>query len=174
MRNRFGILVSFLAFLTCDAYAMTLIDSEAAFKQRCTELSTATLNLHVLLRAQNISCLSELAFACGAPNKAPTDDEFRAFTTSVLGAGFTAGQQSVLRRINFEAATFVLSQLKSSVTGDAADGAKKRVVYLFTNVLGSRTSSNNVVTFWLKLASMFACFFFVYPGFVHDTVFSSR
>ena len=105
--------------------AMTLIDSEAAFRQRCNELSTATLNLNDLLRAQNIASFSELAFACGAPNKAPTDDEFRAFTTSILGAGFTAGQQSILRRIHFEAATFVLSQLKSSVTGDAADGAKK-------------------------------------------------
>ena len=104
---------------------MTLIDSEAAFRQRCNELSTATLNLNDLLRAQNIASFSELAFACGAPNKAPTDDEFRAFTTSILGAGFTAGQQSILRRIHFEAATFVLSQLKSSVTGEAADGAKK-------------------------------------------------
>ena len=104
---------------------MTLIDSEAAFRQRCNELSTATLNLSDLLRAQNIASFSELAFACGAPNKAPTDDEFRAFTTSILGAGFTAGQQSILRRIHFEAATFVLSQLKSSVMGDAADGAKK-------------------------------------------------
>lgn len=104
---------------------MTLIDSEAAFQQRCSELSTTGLDLHALLRAQNITCFSELAFSCGAPNKAPTDDEFRALATQVLGAGYTAGQQSLLRRIHFEAATFVLSQLKSSVSGDATDGSKK-------------------------------------------------
>ena len=104
---------------------MTLIDSEAAFQQRCSELSTTGLDLHALLRAQNITCFSELAFSCGAPNKAPTDDEFRALATPVLGAGYTAGQQSLLRRIHFEAATFVLSQLKSSVSGDATDGSKK-------------------------------------------------
>ena len=104
---------------------MTLIDSEAAFQQRCSELSTAGLDLHALLRAQNITCFSELAFSCGAPNKAPTEDEFRALATQVLGAGYTAGQQSLLRRIHFEAATFVLSQLKSSVSGDATDGSKK-------------------------------------------------
>jgi len=104
---------------------MTLIDSEAAFKQRCAELPTTTLNLHALLNAQNISCFSELAFSCGAPNKAPTDEEFRNFPTQVLGDGFTAGQQSLLRRIHFEAATFVLSQPKSAVTSDSLDGAKK-------------------------------------------------
>ena len=104
---------------------MTLIDSEAAFKQRRAKLSTAALDLHTLLKAQSISCFSELAFACGAPNKAPTDDEFRTFSTQVLGDGYTAGQQSLLRRIHFEAATFVLSQLKTAVTSDALDGAKK-------------------------------------------------
>ena len=104
---------------------MTLVDSEAAFKQRCAELSPTTLDLHALLTAQNISCFSELAFSCGAPNKAPTEEEFRNFSTQVLGDGFTAGQQSLLRRIHFEAATLVLSQLKSAVTSDALDGAKK-------------------------------------------------
>jgi len=74
---------------------MTLVDSEAAFKQRCAELSTTTLDLHALLTAQNISCFSELAFSCGAPNKAPTDEEFRNFSMQVLGAGSTAGQQFV-------------------------------------------------------------------------------
>ena len=104
---------------------MTLIGFEAAFKQRCAELSSAALDLHALLRAQNITCFSELAFSCGAPNKAPTEEEFRALATQALGAGYTAGQQSLLRRIHFEAATFVLSQLKSSVSGDATDGSKK-------------------------------------------------
>jgi len=57
--------------------------------------------------------------------KAPADEEFRNVSTQVLGAGFTAGQQNLLRRIRFEAATFVLLQLKSAVTIDFLDGAKK-------------------------------------------------
>eukprot|EP00435_Cladocopium_sp_Y103_P033307 s2858_g8.t1 len=43
--------------------------------------------------------------------------------THKLGA--TAGQLSLLRRLHFEAATFVLSQLKSAVSSDATDGVKK-------------------------------------------------
>ena len=67
---------------------MTLVDPEAAFKKRCAELSTTMLDSRVLLTAQNISFSSELAFSCGAPNKAPTDEEFRKFSTQGLGAGF--------------------------------------------------------------------------------------
>ena len=104
---------------------MALTDSKAAFKQRCTELSTAAFNLHTLLTAQNIECFSELAFACGTPNKSPTDEEFRAFSNTVLGNGATQGHQSLLRRLHFEAATFVLSQLKTAVHGDPLDGSKK-------------------------------------------------
>jgi hypothetical protein len=88
---------------------MTLVDPEAAFKKRCAELSTTMLDLHVLLTAQNISFSSELAFSCGAPNEAPTDEEFKNFSMKVLGAGFTARQQSWSRRNIFEAATFVPS-----------------------------------------------------------------
>jgi hypothetical protein len=42
-----------------------------------------------------------------------------------LGAGFTAEQQSLLRRIHFGAATFVFSQIKSAVTSYALVDAKK-------------------------------------------------
>ena len=104
---------------------MALIDSKAAFKQRCAELSTTALDLHSLLTAQHIECFSELAFACGTPNKSPTDDEFRNFSNSVLGNGASQGHQSLLRRLHFEAATFVLSQLKTAVHGDPLDGSKK-------------------------------------------------
>ena len=83
------------------------------------------MNLHTALTAQNIECFSELAFACGTPNKAPTDEEFRAFSDAVLGNGATQGHQSLLRRLHFGAATFVLSQLKTAVHGDPRDGSKK-------------------------------------------------
>ena len=104
---------------------MTLIDSKAAFRQRCVELSTATTSLFDLLAAQNISSFSELAFACGTPNRAPTDEEFKTLSDSVLGGGATAGQSSLLRRLHFESATLVLSHLKTSVNSETIDGVRK-------------------------------------------------
>ena len=86
---------------------MTLIDSKAAFHQRCAEVSTAATSLFDLLAAQNVSSFSELAFACGIPNRASSDDEFKTFADSVLRRGATAGQNSLLRRLHFEAATLV-------------------------------------------------------------------
>ena len=104
---------------------MTLIDSKATFRQRCAELSTAATLLFDLLAAQNISSFSELAFACGTPNRAPNDDEFRTFADSVLGGGATAGQNSLLRRLHFEAATLVLSHLKTTVNSETIEGVRK-------------------------------------------------
>ena len=104
---------------------MTLIDSKAAFRQRCVELSTATTSLFDLLAAQNISSFSELGFACGTPNRAPTDEEFKALSDSVLGGGATAGQSSLLRRLHFESATLVLSHLKTAVNSETIDGIRK-------------------------------------------------
>lgn len=100
------------------------VDSSAAFSQRCSELSTPTLNLGELLKAQNIQTFSELAYACGTPNRPPSDAEFQALSDTVLGAGSTMGRIGLLRRLHFEASTLVLSQLKSTVTGDA-DGARR-------------------------------------------------
>jgi hypothetical protein len=64
---------------------MSLIDSKAAFRQRCGELSTASISLFDLLAAQSINCLSELAFSCGTPNRPPSDEECKALSDSVLG-----------------------------------------------------------------------------------------
>jgi predicted ATPase len=78
-----------------------------------------------LLAAQNISSFSELGFACGTPNRAPTDEEFKALSDTVLGGGATAGQSSLLRRLHFESATLVLSHLKTAVNSETIDGIRK-------------------------------------------------
>ncbi|CAL1136347.1 unnamed protein product [Cladocopium goreaui] len=104
---------------------MSLIDSKAAFQQRCGELSTTTISLFDQLAAQNISSFSELAFECGTPNRPPSDEEFKALADSVLGGGASAGQTGLLRRLHFEAATLVLSQLKTAVTSETSEGIKK-------------------------------------------------
>ena len=95
---------------------MTLIDSKAAFQQRSGELSTPAILLADLLAAQNINSFSELAFSCGTPNRPPSDDEFTALSDSVLRERALAGQVGLLRSLHFEAATLVLSHLKTAVS----------------------------------------------------------
>ena len=104
---------------------MTLIDSKAAFQQRCGELSTASISFFELLAAQNINSFSELAFSCGTPNRPPSDEEFKALSDSVLGGGASAGQIGLLRRLHFEAATLVLSHLKTAVSSETSEGIRK-------------------------------------------------
>ena len=96
---------------------MTLIDSKAAFRQRCGELSTASISFFELLAAQNINSFSELAFSCGTPNRPPSDEEFKALSDSVLGGGASAGQIGL--------PTLVLSHLKTAVSSETSEGIRK-------------------------------------------------
>ena len=78
-----------------------------------------------MLAAQNINSFSELAFSCGTPNRPPSDEEFKALSDSVLGGGASAGQIGLLRRLHFEAATLVLSHLKTAVTSETSEDIGK-------------------------------------------------
>ena len=102
---------------------MTFIDSKAAFEQRCKELA-APANLFDLLVAQGITTFSTLSYAIGTPNKPPTDENYDQLAAKVFGAP-TIAQGSLLRRIHFEACTFVMQQLKSQVAGDSSDGVRR-------------------------------------------------
>ena len=102
---------------------MTLIDSKAAFRQRCGELSTASISFFELLAAQNINSFSELAFLSGT--RPPSDEEFKALSDSVLGGGASAGQIGLLRRLHFKATTLVLSHLKTAVTSETSEDIGK-------------------------------------------------
>ena len=99
---------------------MTLVESNAAFVQRCNEMD-ASGNLVTLLNAQNISMFSGLAFAMGTPQSAPTDQQFDNLARTVYGAGATLGQTSLLRRLHFEATTLMIASVKQRVDSEAAD-----------------------------------------------------
>ena len=99
---------------------MTLVESNAAFVQRCNEMD-ASGNLVTLLNAQNISNFSSLAFAMGTPQSAPTDQQFDNLARTVYGAGATLGQTSLLRRLHFEATTLMIASVKQRVDSEAAD-----------------------------------------------------
>ena len=103
--------------------AMSLVDSTAAFTLRCDEIDD-TKQMGLLLGRQGINTFSSLAFAIGTPNQQPTDAMFDQFAQRVFTLP-SMGQTGKLRRLNFESQTYVLAQLKVTVSSDPSSAAKK-------------------------------------------------
>ena len=102
---------------------MTLVDSEAAFEKRCSELRDGLCDL---LTAVGISTFSQLAFAVGTPQTPVPDVEMQRFTDLVHGGPATNGDCSDMKRLHFEAITLVMSDLKQQIsTTDATEPSKK-------------------------------------------------
>ncbi len=102
---------------------MTLVDSVAAFEARCNEIDDSG-QLSITLNRQGINTFSSMAFALGTPNQLATEAVFEAFSTRLFVTP-SMGQIGKLRRILFEAQTYVLAQLKLAVSGDQTAGSKK-------------------------------------------------
>ena len=102
---------------------MSLVDSPAAFVLRCDEVDDSK-QLDILLSRQGINTFSSLAFAMGTPSQPPTEAAFDAFAQRVFTLP-SMGQIGKLRRLLFEAQTYVLAQLKMSVSGDQSSMARK-------------------------------------------------
>ena len=103
---------------------MSLIDSVAAFKNRCNEIC-GDLDLHEKLKTLNIRTFSDLAFSCGTPRSEPSEEEMRQFGERVAGAGISMGESAKLRRLHFEASTYVRAQLRTAVSSDSSDRSRK-------------------------------------------------
>ena len=99
---------------------MALVESNAAFRQRCNELDQ-TGALGDALGNQNVTSFSSMAFSFGTPQTPPTDAQFTALSQSVFGPNFTLGQTSMLRRLHFEATTLMIASVKQKVDSEAAD-----------------------------------------------------
>ena len=99
---------------------MALVESVAAFEQRCDELNPAG-NIKLGLRNQGVTCFSLLAFAVGSPQAPPSEAELTAFAQTVYGAVPTIGQLANLKRLYFEATTLVIASLKQSVANETTD-----------------------------------------------------
>ena len=96
---------------------MALVDSTAAFLQRCEEIKAR--DVYDKLKANQIDTFASLAYSCGTPQDKPSTDDFKVFAEKVLGANYTVGAASQLRRLLFESTTFVIAQLKQDVTDDS-------------------------------------------------------
>ena len=62
---------------------MALVESNAAFLQRCNEID-ATGNFSNALAAQNIGTFSAMAFSLGTPQTPPTDQQFDNLAVAVF------------------------------------------------------------------------------------------
>ena len=102
---------------------MSLVDSEAAFKQRCQDVNGGTLL--TALEAQGIDTFASLAYACGTPQDRPTQAEMDAFAVRILGAAPRLGDVALLKRLMFEACTYVIAQLRQSVQGEGSETPRK-------------------------------------------------
>ncbi|CAE7784940.1 unnamed protein product [Symbiodinium sp. CCMP2592] len=103
---------------------MALADSHASFRSRCVEMCGGD-EMYRKLAGKEIKSFSDLAFACGTPQAPPSVEEFRAFSEEILGLGASLGETSKLTRLHFEAATYVIAQLKQQVVGDTTDEPKR-------------------------------------------------
>ncbi|CAE7248244.1 unnamed protein product [Symbiodinium sp. CCMP2592] len=106
----------------------TVIESEAAFKQRCAEASKDA-TLHTKLGAQGITCFKTLAFAIGSPQQPPTEAQFDEFSVKVYGVVPTMGQTAILRHLHFEATTLVVQTYRDMVTHDPSDPSHTRLEF---------------------------------------------
>ncbi|CAE7224658.1 unnamed protein product [Symbiodinium sp. CCMP2456] len=113
----------FLCGLEIVAGNMSLVDSTAAFKQRCHDVDGSALL--TALEAQGITSFASLAYACGTPQDRPTQAEMDAFATRILGAAPRLGDIALLKRLLFEACTYVIAQLRQSVQGETSETPRK-------------------------------------------------
>ena len=83
--------------------AMALVESQAAFKQRCDELSSDG-TLHTAMGREGIVTLSGLAFVLGTPQVAPAEAQFDAFAKRAGRCG-----SALFHTFPFKFARFILS-----------------------------------------------------------------
>ena len=102
---------------------MTLVDSVAAFEARCNEIDDSNQMFRLLSR-QGLNTFSSLAFAIGTPTQPPNDVAFDQFAQRLYTVP-SMGQVGKLRRLLFEAQTYVLAQLKLAVTGEPGSASRK-------------------------------------------------
>ena len=103
----------------------SIIESKAAFGQRCDEL-VSDGSLRAALAAQGIERFKDLAFAAGTPQAPPTDQAFRELVSNFHGAGATLGQTATLRHLHFESTTLVIQTYKELVSHDSGEGINVR------------------------------------------------
>jgi len=95
---------------------MALVESEVAFQKRCEELEEG---LFEKFRQQDIASFSTLAFSLGSPQNQVGDSDLSELAAKIQGGEATVGNTANIRRLHFEACTFLMADMKTQVS--AAD-----------------------------------------------------
>ena len=98
---------------------MSLVESSAAFFQRCDEISPDGA-LKAALDAQEIKTHSAMAFTMGTQMTRPMNSS-TGWHKECLEAAPNVGQISSIRRMHFESTTLVISTIREKVTSDGAE-----------------------------------------------------
>ena len=98
---------------------MSLVESKAAFQQRCNEVYGGP-ELGAAFSASGVESFSALAFAIGTPSSTPTEAQFDTFAGQLFPRGRpTVGQISAIKRLHFESAALVIAATKETATADS-------------------------------------------------------
>ena len=95
------------------AAATSTADSTAIFDQRLESLGL-TQNLRTALRSNGVTTMGAMAFAVTQPGTTPSDDEVRAFASSLIADRvLTIGELTTFKRLIFESHTITVVQLRA-------------------------------------------------------------
>ncbi|CAE7582536.1 unnamed protein product, partial [Symbiodinium necroappetens] len=117
---------AYLVIIWTCVCTMALITSEAAFLQRCTEVSPDG-SLHAALLGQGIKNFRQLAFSIGTPRVEPSAAQYLELATQIFGASPSLGNVAMLRDLHFESTTYVIQVFKEQATSEGTDTQVKRL-----------------------------------------------
>lgn len=92
----------------------TVVDSSAHFNARLAE-SGLTQTVIDSICAAGVDTLSRLAFAVGQPNQPLSNDEVANFLQSALGRAPSLLETATIKRVAFEAQTYLVASLRQSL-----------------------------------------------------------
>ena len=102
---------------------MALVESEVAFQKRCEELEGG---LFEKFKIQDITSFSTLAFTLGSPQNPVNDGDLSSLAAKIHGGDVTVGNTAVVRRLHFEACTFLMADMKTQVNAtDPSEPTRK-------------------------------------------------
>ena len=103
----------------------TLLDSEAQFEARALEIGLLQPVVDQI-KASGVNTLSRLAFSVGQPGQAIAPNEIDNFLRAALGRAATLAESAGVRRLAFEAQTFLVASLRQ-VVEQRDDGIPKKI-----------------------------------------------
>ena len=103
----------------------SLLDSTAHFEERCVRLGMGQPYVQALAAAQ-VDSLSKLAFVIGQPGQPIQNQDVTDFLQRALGRVPTLAETSALKRLGFEAHTYLVATLRQQI--DQSDDSQPRKV----------------------------------------------